>query len=109
MDKQKFSIYSLIDNIMGKSEFFKKVITKGGIRFKWGIIISALVLIVVFILSSIYIAMSTNALLSANDRLCQTIAENIGSTESIITGEKDLFKRALILQDVLNKLLKNKI
>ncbi len=105
MDKDGFSIYDLIEKI----EPLKNIVIRGGIRFKWGIIISVLILIVVILLSTIYVAMSTNALLTANDKLCQTIAQNIASTESIITGEKKLFKRSLILQDVLNKLSQSKI
>lgn len=105
MNKDGFSIYNLIERL----EPLKNIVMRGGIRFKWGIIIAVLILIVVILLSTIYVAMSTNALLTANDKLCQTIAENIASTESIITGEKKLFKRALILQDVLNKLSQSKI
>jgi class 3 adenylate cyclase len=105
MNKDGFSIYNLIERIKP----LKNIVMRGGIRFKWGIIISVLILIVVILLSTIYVAMSTNALLTANDKLCQTLAENIASTESIITGEKKLFKRSLILQDVLNELSQSKL
>lgn len=102
--KDGFSPYQIVEKV----ELLKNVVMKGGIQFKWGIIISVLILIVIFLLSSVYIAMSTSALLSANDKLCRTIAENIASTESVITGERNLFKRSLILQEVVSTLAKSK-
>jgi len=104
MMKDGFSPYRIVEQV----ELLKNVVMKGGIRFKWGIIISVLILIIIFLLSSVYIAMSTSALLSANDKLCRTIAGTIASTESVITGESNLFRRSLILQEVVSKLARSK-
>jgi len=87
--------------IIEKYETLKKLFLKGGIRLKWIIIVSTIILIVVFLLSWISITISSTALLNANDRLCRTIAANISSAESVITSEGSTFQRSLILQDYL--------
>ncbi len=99
----------LLFSIVDRFSILKKLVRLGGIRFKWGTVIFFTILIIIFVFSSIFMFMSTRALLAANDKLCQTIAGNISSTEPILTGEKKPFKRSLILQDVVTSLYKSDI
>ncbi len=91
-------------NVVEKIEFLKKAITKGGIKLKWGLVITAVVLVIISLISTVYILMATSALISANDKLCRTIAGNIASAESFITVERKPLKRSLILQDIVSSL-----
>jgi len=98
-------IYDYVDATPG----LNKLVKKGGIKFKFALIISSIILLIVFIFSMIFTIMSSNSLISANDKLCRTIAGNISSAESIITAERKPFKRSLILQDMISALKKSKI
>src|SRR5271157_2346443 len=80
------------------------LIRKGGIRFKWALVVSMILLFMVILFISLFTVMSSNALVAANDILCQTIAGTISSTESILTAERRPMKRSLILQDMVNGL-----
>ncbi len=86
-----------------------RFIAAGGIRLKWGALISVVALLIVVLISTVFILMSTGALLSANDKLCQTIAGNIASAESFITVERKPLKRSLILQDIVSNLSRSGI
>jgi class 3 adenylate cyclase/HAMP domain-containing protein len=85
------------------------LIRRGGIRFKWALVVSIILLLMVIMFISLFTIMSSNALVSANDILCHTIAGNISSTESILTAEQRPMKRSLILQDMVNGLVKSNI
>ncbi|HPD05322.1 MAG TPA: hypothetical protein PLJ75_08655, partial [Spirochaetota bacterium] len=63
-------IYSFIQSI----PFLTNIIKKGGIRLKWVTAVSALMVIVISIISFLLITISEHALIKANDKLCQTIA-----------------------------------
>lgn len=99
------TLYIIIDRF----KIFQKIARLGGIRFKWATVIFFIVLIVTLIFGLVFFVMSTNALLEANDKLCQTIAENISATEPILVTERQPYKRSLILQDVVNRLSQRKI
>ncbi|MDY6935085.1 MAG: adenylate/guanylate cyclase domain-containing protein [Spirochaetota bacterium] len=99
----------ILYRIIEKIQFLRILSLKGGIRFKWSIIISILILIIIIPLSYIYILMSTNMLLSANDKQCRAIADNIASTESFIMVERETLRRSLILQDIVNRLSQSNI
>lgn len=105
MKKEGSALYQLVH----KNNFLSIFIRKGGLTFKWTMIISLIILVIVFIFSLVFTIMSTNALMASNDKLCQTIAGNISSTESILTAEGRPFKRSLILQDIVNGLSKSEI
>lgn len=102
--KVSFS-YRFIDRYEPLSDLMRR----GGIRFKWALVVSMILLVMVIMFISLFTVMSSNALVSANDILCQTIASNISSTESILTAERKPMKRSLILQDMVNGLVKSKI
>ncbi|MCP4137675.1 MAG: HAMP domain-containing protein [bacterium] len=91
-----------------KIPVLNKLTRAGGIKFKWAIVISSVILIIVLLFSLIFTMMSINALLESNDKLCRTIASNISATEEILTGEKT-YKRSIILQDFIKRLSKSKI
>ena len=95
--------------IIDRFKFLQKIARLGGIRFKWATVIFFIILIVTLIFGLVFFVMSTNALLEANDKLCQTIAENISATEPILVTEKQPYKRSLILQDVVNRLSQSDI
>ena len=98
-------LYSFIERV----PLFSRLIRAGGIRFKWTLLISLIILVVVLIFGLIFTIISENALMSANDRLCHTIAGNISSAESILTAEKRPIKRSMILQDIVSGLSKSDI
>lgn len=92
-----------------KSVTLSGLIRKGGIRFKLSLLISMTLLFIVIAFILLFTVMATNSLMSANDKLCMTIAGNISSAESVLTGEPSPFKRSLILQDMVNGLAKSGI
>ena len=98
-------IYSFIQSI----PFLTNIIKKGGIRLKWVTAVSALMVIVISIISFLLITISEHALIKANDKLCQTIAHTISSSESFLTAEKRALKRSMILQDIVKGLSKTGI
>ncbi|HQI38905.1 MAG TPA: adenylate/guanylate cyclase domain-containing protein [Spirochaetota bacterium] len=98
-------IYSFIQSI----PFLTNIIKKGGIRLKWVTAVSALMVIVISIISFLLITISEHALIKANDKLCQTIAHTISSSESFLTAEKRALKRSMILQDIVKGLSKTSI
>jgi len=102
MNKSAFQskVYRLVDRF----EFLKKLLYRGGIQFRWGLIISVLLMFIISLFALIFFVMSNSALLDANDRLCKTIAGNISSSETILTAEKKPFRRSLILQDMVREL-----
>lgn len=95
--------------IIDRFKFLQKIARLGGIRFKWATVIFFIIVIVTIIFGLMFFIMSSNALLKANDKLCQTIAENISATEPILVTEKEPYKRAFILQDVVNRLSQSDI
>src|SRR5208337_4418563 len=99
------SSYRFVD----RYEPLSGLIRRGGIRFKWAFVVSMILLLMVLMFVSLFTVMSSNALVSANDKLCLTIAGNISSTESILTAERRPMKRSLILQDMVNGLVNSKI
>ncbi|MCU0847654.1 MAG: HAMP domain-containing protein [Spirochaetes bacterium] len=97
--------YGLID----KSGILSGIVRRGGIKFKWAVIISLITVVIVFMFGMIFSAMTSSALISANDKLCKTIAGNISSAENILTAETRPLKRSLILQDLTSGLMKSNI
>lgn len=86
-----------------------ELLRKSGIKIKLVSLISLIILLVVIPISAVYILLSTRALMSANDKLCQTIAGNISSAESFIMVEKKPLRRSMILQDIVSSLSRSGI
>jgi class 3 adenylate cyclase len=97
--------YTFID----RNKRLNYLLRRGGIRFKWALVISMILLLMVIMFISLFTVMSSRALVSANDTLCKAIAGNISATESILTAETRPTMRSLILQDIVNGLEKSKI
>lgn len=89
------AVVSFSYRFIEKYEPLKGLIRKGGIRFKWALAVSIILFIMVIMFISLFTIMSSNALVSANDILCHTIAGNISSTESILTAEQRPMKHRL--------------
>jgi class 3 adenylate cyclase/HAMP domain-containing protein len=100
---------TLIYRIVGAIPILTKLVRKGGIRLKWTLIVSSVMAAIIAIVSLFYTMMTTAALKQSARQLCQTIAGNISSTESIITAEKSEFKRSVILQDIVTGLKESNI
>ncbi|MEJ5360578.1 MAG: adenylate/guanylate cyclase domain-containing protein [Spirochaetota bacterium] len=105
MNTQADKIFSLIES----TPFLSNIIKKGGIQLKWIVTISMLMVTVIAVISFLLISISERALIKANDKLCQTIAYNISSSESFLTAEKKPLKRSMILQDIVKGLTKTNI
>ena len=105
IENTKGVLYRIIDRVKP----FRSLVRKGGIKFKWATVISFIIVLVTLLFVLVFMIMSTNALLKANDKLCQTIAGNISATEPILTAEKKPYRRSLILQDVVSSLSRNAI
>lgn len=103
------SFYSSSYYIVDKSKMLSGLIRKGGIRFKFAFLISLILLVIVIIFVVLFTVMATNSLMAANDKLCMTIAGNISSAETVLTGEPKPLKRSLILQDIVGGLAKSSI
>jgi class 3 adenylate cyclase/HAMP domain-containing protein len=103
------AVFSLSYRLIEKYRPISGLVRKGGIRFKWAAVVSSILLVMVILFISLFTIMSSDALVSANDLLCKTIAGTISSTESILTAERKTMTRSLILQDLVNGLMKNKI
>jgi len=82
MNKHTDKIFSLIES----TPFLSNIIKKGGIQLKWVVTVSMLMVIVIAVISFLLISISETALIKANDKLCQTIAYNISSSESFLTA-----------------------
>ena len=104
-ENTKGVLYRIIDRVKP----LRSLVRKGGIKFKWATVISFIIVLVTLMFVMVFMIMSTNALLKANDKLCQTIAGNISATEPILTAEKKPYRRSLILQDVVSSLSRNAI
>ena len=89
--------------------FLRILVKKGGILLKWTVLISLITVVIISLMGIIFTLMSTASLESSTRQLCQTIAGNISSTESIITAERSTFKRSVILQDLVSGLSQSKI
>ncbi len=99
------TIFSVIESL----PFLTRLIKTGGIRLKWVAAVSMLMAIVISTISFLLISISERALIKANDKLCQTIAHTISSSESFLTAEKKPLKRSMILQDIVKGLSKTNI
>jgi class 3 adenylate cyclase len=97
--------YRLVDRYQPLSGLMRR----GGIRFKWALVVSMILSLMVIMFITLFTVMSSNALVSANDKLCLTIAGNISSAESMLTAEEKPMTRSLILQDIVSGLVKSKI
>jgi class 3 adenylate cyclase len=97
--------YRFIEAVPG----LKYLIKKGGILLKWTLLISLITVLITALFGLIFNFMSTASLESSSRQLCQTIAGNISSAESIITAEQKPFKRSIILQDIVSGLSKSGI
>ncbi|MBN1531298.1 MAG: HAMP domain-containing protein [Spirochaetes bacterium] len=104
-DSQTGIVYRIIETIPG----LKGLAAKGGILLKWTVLISLITVVIVALLSVIFTLMASSALKGSARQLCQTIAGNISSAESIITAERSTFRRSVILQDIVSGLSKSKI
>lgn len=92
-----------------KSAIITGIVKRGGLRFKMALGISLTLFVIVVMFIFLFTTMSSSALMSANDKLCLTIAGNISATESILTAESKPLKRSLVLQDIVSGLVKSKI
>jgi class 3 adenylate cyclase len=95
--------------LVERSEWLSRFISKRGIRLKLTLIVSFILILFVILFVSLYTVISSKALISANDKLCETIAGNISATEAILTAEDKPIKRSLILQDIVSGLAKSRI
>lgn len=97
--------YRLIETAKG----LKYIVKKGGILLQWTLLISLITVLITALFGIIFNFMSTASLKSSTRQLCLSIAGNISSSESIITAEKETFKRSIILQDIVSGLSKSGI